>query len=69
MGRSPDDLTLDERIELVGKFIAMEIYTPAALPMRRIEAIGDSIGECVRMLKGRGLEPPRFEYSRLPPPY
>ena len=69
LGRSPDDLTLEERLELVGKFIAIEIYTPAALPMRRIEATGDSIGECVRMLKGRGLNPAHFEFSRLQPPY
>src|SRR5437867_9110372 len=43
LGRSPDDLTLDERLKLAGKYIAMEIYTPAVLPMRRIEAIGDSL--------------------------
>jgi len=69
IGRSPDELTLDERLKLAGKYIAMEIYTPAALPMRRIEAIGDSLQACVRMLQGRGLEPARFEFSRLPRPY
>jgi hypothetical protein len=69
VGRCPDQLTLDERFELTGKYIAMEIYTPAALPLRRIEAIGDSVAACVRMLKSRGLEPARFEFSRLPPPY
>jgi hypothetical protein len=69
IGRSPDDLTLDERLKLAGKYIAMEIYTPAALPFRRIEAIGDSLTDCLRMLKGRGLDPARFEFTRLPPPY
>ena len=69
VGRCPDQLTLDERFELAGKYIAMEIYTPATLPLRRIEAIGDSIAACVRMLKGRGLDPAHFEYTRLPPPY
>src|SRR5438093_1161063 len=69
LGRSPDDLTLDERLKLAGKYIAMEIYTPAVLPMRRIEAIGDSLQACLQMLKGRGLEPARFEFTRLPPPY
>jgi len=69
IGRNPDQLNLDERIALTGKFIALEIYSPEVLPLRRIEAIGDSIEECVRMLKTRGLDPQLFEYSRLTPPY
>jgi len=69
IGRSPDRLTLSERLALTGKYIALEIYTPEALPLRRIEAIGDSVAECVRTLKSRGLDPAKFEYSRLPPPY
>ena len=69
LGRNPDQLTLDERIALAGKYIALEIYTPEALPLRRIEAIGDSIEECARMLGSRGLDPRKFEFMRLPPPY
>jgi len=69
IGRSPDRLTLPERLALTGKYIALEIYTPEALPLRRIEAIGDSMAECVRTLKSRGLDPAKFEYSRLPRPY
>jgi len=69
LGRSPDRLTLEERIHLVGKYIALEFYTPETLPLRRIEAIGDSIDDCVRMLTSRGLDPARFEYTRLAPPY
>jgi hypothetical protein len=69
LGRSPDELSLEERLDLTGKYIAMEIYTPAALPMRRIEAIGDSLAECMRMLKARGLDPELFEFTRLPSPY
>ena len=69
LGRSPDQLTLDERMELAGKHVALEIYTPEALPLLRIEAIGDSIEECVRMLKSRGLDPRKFEFTRLPAPY
>ncbi len=69
LGRSPEELSLDERVHLTGKFIALEMYTPQALPMRRIEAIGDSLGECVRVLKARGLDPALFEFSRLPAPY
>jgi hypothetical protein len=69
LGRSPDRLSVEERLELTGKYIALEIYTPDALPLRRIEAIGDSVAECVRMLNARGLDPLRFEFSRLGPPY
>ncbi len=65
LGRSPDRLTLEERQTLAGKFVALEIYTPEALPLRRIEAIGDSLADCVRMLKARGLDPTQFEFSPL----
>jgi hypothetical protein len=69
LGRNPDRLTLDERTALAGKYVAIEIYTPEALPLRRIEAIGDSIEACVRMLRERGLEPGQFEFTRLAWPY
>jgi len=69
IGRSPDRLSIEERLELTGKYIALEIYTPEALPLRRIEAIGDSVAECVAMLTARGLDPLRFEFSRLSPAY
>jgi hypothetical protein len=69
IGRNPDRLTIEERFALAGKFAAFEIYTPKALPLRRIEAIGDSPAECVQMLKSRGLDPLRFELLILKPPY
>jgi hypothetical protein len=69
IGRAPDHLSIEERAELAGKSIALEIYTPDALPLRRIEAIGDSVEECVRMLRSRGLDPLRFEYIRIAPSY
>jgi hypothetical protein len=43
--------------------------TPATLPFRRIEAIGDSVADCVRTLQERGLDPSVFEFSRLAWPY
>ena len=67
IGRSPDRLSLDERAALVGKWIALEIYSPATLPLRRIEAIGDNLAECVTMLRSRGLDPTHFEFSILHP--
>jgi len=69
IGRNPDRLTPAERTALAGKYVAFEFYTPETLPFRRIEAIGDSAEECVRMLKARGLDPRRFEFSRLQPPF
>jgi hypothetical protein len=64
-GRSPERLTLEERLALAGKYIALEIYTPENLALRRIEAIGDSLGDCIRALRERGLDPRRFEFTRL----
>ena len=69
IGRNPDRLTLEERMTLAGKFIALEVYSPDTLPLRRIEAIGSSMEDCVRMLQSRGLDPRKFEYSILPWPY
>jgi len=69
VGRSPERLSLEERFALAGKYVALEIYTPEAIPLRRIEAIGDSTGECLRGLRTRGLDPARFEFVRITRPY
>jgi hypothetical protein len=63
VGRSPDELALAERLRLSGKWIALELYTPKTLPVRLIEAVGDSATECVRMLRARGRDPHRYEFS------
>jgi hypothetical protein len=69
IGRAPERLNLDERLALTGKYVALEIYTPEALPLRRIEAIGDTVQECVRQLVVRGLDPMQFEFTRLGPAF
>lgn len=69
IGRSPESLTLEERLDFAGKFIALEIYSPATLPLKRIEAIGGSAAACIDQLQARGLDPTQFEFSRLPHPY
>jgi len=69
IGRSPERLSVEERLQFAGSYVALEVYTPETLPLRRIEAIGDSLEECVRMLKSRGLDPTHFEFTRLAPPY
>ena len=69
LGRSPDQLTLEERRALAGNWIATEIYSPETTPLRRIEAIGDNVQECIAMLRRRSLDPLKFEFSPLKPPY
>jgi hypothetical protein len=69
IGRPPERLTLEERLALSGKHIALQIYNTVALPLRRIEAIGDSVEECIRQLVERGHDPTEFEFTRLTPPY
>jgi len=69
IGRSPERLTLPERMALAGQYVALPIYSPQTLPPRRIEAIGDSLEECVRTVRSRGLNPRDFEFTRLAQPY
>jgi hypothetical protein len=69
LGRAPERLTLEEQRALTGKFIALEIYSPETAPLRRIEAIGDTVEECIRQLAARGLDPKNFEFSRLKPAF
>jgi hypothetical protein len=68
-GRSWDRLNLEERELLYGSYVAREMYTPKTLPLQRIEALGDSVEACVRMLQERGLDPLKFEFVRLEPSY
>lgn len=69
LGRAPESLTLSERFALAGCTIALEIYSPQTLPFRRIEAVGESVEQCVAALRRRGLNPAHFEFSLLDPPY
>ncbi len=67
IGCAPERLSLEERSELAGKYVAFEVYDPSAMPLRRIEAIGDTVEECARQLQQRGLDPLRYEFTRLAP--
>lgn len=69
IGMAPDRLDLATREATVGKVIALQIYSPQNLALQRIEAIGDSVQECVAQLKERGLDPLGHEFSRLNPPF
>ncbi len=69
LGRSPEELSIEERTAFAGSWIALEVYSPKTTPLRRIEAIGDSVEECIALVRTRGLEPAKFEFSRLKPAY
>ena len=66
-GRPVDTLTLGERERLACKWIALELYTPATLPLRVIEALGESPAACVRQLTARGLKPTNYEFVPILP--
>ncbi len=68
VGRAPDRLTLAERETVVGKVIAMEIYSPKNLALQRIEAMADSVEECVAQLRRRARDPLNYEFTRMNPP-
>ncbi len=67
VGREIDRLNYQERAALTGKWVALEIYSPQTTPLRNIQAVGDSVGECARQLTARGLDPFKFEFSKLVP--
>jgi hypothetical protein len=62
IGRAPERLSIEERGALAGKWVALEVYTPATIPLKRIEAIGASVVDCVTQLQERGLDPRVFEF-------
>jgi hypothetical protein len=53
----------------VGRWVALEIYTPQTLPLRTVEAEGSSAAECAAQLSARGLNPSHFEFLLLKSPY
>lgn len=69
VGRSPDDLTIEERHAYAGRWVALEIYTPQTIPLRVIEASGDSPADCAQALTARGLDPVKFEFVPVRPAY
>jgi len=68
LGRAPEHLNLNEKIALAGKTVALEVYSPSSLPLRKIEAVGGSAEECILDLARRGLEPKHYEYVLLRSP-
>ena len=80
VGRAVEDLNLSERWKHANKWVAFQIYSPphkvsrdgieyVDVRLRRIEAAGGSIEECVSQLRSRSLDPAEFEFTVLKPPY
>ncbi len=69
VGLYPERLSIEQLTALAGYVVALELYTPETLPLRRIEAIGETAEECMAELAARGLDPRNFEYSMLKAPY
>jgi hypothetical protein len=80
VGRSPEQLTIAERLACAGQWMALEIYTPTGLKeeggkpeidlkLRRIRALGGSAADCLRQLEQAGLDPRDFEFTQLTRPY
>ena len=61
-----DGLNYEQRLALVGKFVALELYSPQTKPVRIIEAVADSPAGCIRDLRSRGLDPANFEFESVP---
>ena len=69
LGRAPERLTVKEQRELRGWWIALELYSPATTPLRRIEALGRTRTECIEMLTARGLDARHFELVPIESPF
>lgn len=64
-GRAPESLTLAEINALHGVWAAVEIYSPATTPLRRMQALGVTPAECLSQLEARGLDARQHELILL----
>ncbi len=69
IGRAPEQLSIDERRAAAGQWAAVEVYSPQTLPSRAIAAVAPSVAGCVRQLRERGLDPRRYEFVLITPPF
>ena len=69
IGKPLDGLSLNQKWELAGKWMATELYSPERLPLRLIQALGANPADCIQQLQSRGLDPELHEYTPIPQPY
>lgn len=65
LGRAPESLEIGELNALHGRWAAVEIYSPATTPLRRIQALGATPAACYEQLAARGLDPRNHELILL----
>lgn len=68
LGHAPEELPLALREALTGKWVALELYDPKRLPLRKIEAVGGNAAECFAALRAAGKEVTHYEVVRLAAP-
>ncbi len=79
-GRAPEELSIPERLQYAGNWMALELYTPPNLEqeqetpviqfrLRRIRAVGDTVQDCIRQLQQANLDPRNFEFTQITPSY
>ena len=66
IGHAPEELSLPLREYLTGRWIALALYDPVHLPLRKIVAIADTPAQCFDALRTKGLDVTRYEVVRLP---
>ena len=80
IGRKIEALSLSERLQWANQWVAFRIYHPPGkvsqdgteyvdVRVRRMEAVGNSVEECIAQLRQRNLNPAEFEFTILKPPY
>ncbi len=69
LGRAPESLNAAEFNALHGVWVAVELYSPATTPLRRIQALASNPGACLEQLAARGLDPRQYEVLMLRRPY
>ena len=69
VGKSLDGLSVSDRWELAGAWMASELYSPQRLPLRVMRALGTDAAECIRQLREESLDPELYEYTPIPQPY
>jgi hypothetical protein len=80
LGRRVEELSLTERLQYANKWLAFRIYEPPEkvtrdgmeyvdVRVRKVEAAGDSMEECVSQLRRQNLNPAEYEFTILKQPY
>ncbi len=65
IGRAPEEILARERAEANGLWVALELYDPVRLPLRKIAAVGRNAREALKALEARGEAVGRYEVVRL----